>query len=332
MATYRRPVVGVAHQGLGVVRAVGVGEVVDRAVDVAVAARRSAPVRPGTESRDSVLSPMSPTQTSLSSERGERLDVLRVVGPAGDADRLAGGRVDGEDPAGVAGVVGGDDQAVDDREPAGLDDVVVLEGEHHLRLVHRRRRPRRAGTVRRRGRPGPAQPWRREQLGQLRVDAPGRDQVVVLAPERAALDRRAGAGGAEQGVARGVLALDELHDVDAVALQSHQRGPQRVGQGVGQPLAEDAVPGEHGVRRGGRRLAELRGHVVVAAGGGQHQRGLPLDRAGQRLVGRGVTGVQGQHHLGRRVERRRRRCCRPRTSRPGRARRRPSRCARGTAP
>ena len=63
------------------------------------------------------------------------------------------------------------------------------------------------------------------------------------------------------------------------------------------------MPGEHGVRRRGRRLAELRGHVVVATGGGQHQRGLPLDRAGQRFVGRRVAGVQGQHHLGRRVER-----------------------------
>ena len=147
----------------------------------------------------------------------------------------------------------------------------------------------------------------------------------------AARDRRAGAGRAEQGVARGVLALDELHDVDAVALQPHQRGPQRVGQGVGQPLAQDAVPGEHGVRRGRRRPAELRGHVVVAAGRGEHQRRLPLDRAGQRLVGRGVAGVQGEHHLGRSGRARPRRSCRPRTSRPGRARRRPPRCARATA-
>ena len=44
----------------------------------------------------------------------------------------------------------------------------------------------------------------------------------------------AGADRAEHGVARGVLALDELHDVDAVALQPQQRGPQRVGEGVGE--------------------------------------------------------------------------------------------------
>ena len=62
------------------------------------------------------------------------------------------------------------------------------------------------------------------------------------------------------------------------------------------------MPGEHRVRRGGRRLAQLRGHVVVAARRGEHQRGAPLDRPGERLVGRGVAGVQREHHLGRRVE------------------------------
>src|SRR4051794_9516059 len=44
-----------------------------------------------------------------------------------------------------------------------------------------------------------------EQLGQPRADAPGSDQVVVVAAERAARDGRSGAGGAEQGVAWGVL-------------------------------------------------------------------------------------------------------------------------------
>src|SRR3954447_5019055 len=96
-----------------------------------------------------------------------------------------------------------------------------------------------------------------EQLGQPRVDPPRPDQVVVLPPQRAALDRRAGAGGAEEGVAGGVLALDELHDVDPVALQPHQRRPERIGERVGQPLAKDAVPGEHGVRRRGGRAPQL---------------------------------------------------------------------------
>src|SRR4051794_20031870 len=71
------------------------------------------------------------------------------------------------------------------------------------------------------------------------ADAPGRDEVVVLRAHRATLDRPARADRAEHGVARGVLALDELDDVHAVALLAHEGGPQRVGQGVGEALAED---------------------------------------------------------------------------------------------
>ncbi len=59
------------------------------------------------------------------------------------------------------------------------------------------------------------------------------------------------------------------------------------------------MAGQHRVRRRGRGPAQLGGHVVVAAGSGEHQRRLPLHGAGQRLVGRGVAGVQGQHHVGR---------------------------------
>ena len=111
---------------------------------------RPAPRRPGRVSRDSGLSPMSPTQTEPSPPGASASTSLRVVAPAGGADGLPGGRVDGEDPAGVAGVVGGDHQAVDERQPAGLDDLGVLEGEHHLGdSVRPARRRRRAGTARR---------------------------------------------------------------------------------------------------------------------------------------------------------------------------------------
>ena len=96
-----------------------------------------------------------------------------------------------------------------------------------------------------------------------------------------------------------MLALDELHDVDAVALEPQQRGPDRVGHRVGEALAQDAVPGQGGVRRGRLLLAQLGGDVVVAAGRGEHQPGLPLDGPGQGLVGRGVAGVQGEDDVGR---------------------------------
>ena len=76
---------------------------------------------------------MSPTQTSPGPAGRERLDVGRVLAPVRDADGLARGRVDHEDAAGVAGVVGGDEEAVLTDQPAGLDDLRVLEGEDDRR-------------------------------------------------------------------------------------------------------------------------------------------------------------------------------------------------------
>src|SRR5262245_60434956 len=70
--------------------------------------------------------------------RGERLGVGRVVGPVGDTDRVAG-PVDGEDPSGVARVVGRDEQPVVDHERTRLDDRWVLEGEHLVPLGRGRR-------------------------------------------------------------------------------------------------------------------------------------------------------------------------------------------------
>ena len=49
-------------------------------------------------------------------------------------------------------------------------------------------------------------------------------------------------------------------------------------------------------------VAQLSRDVVVAAGCGQDEGGLPLHGAHERLVGGGVAGVQGEHDLGRRVE------------------------------
>ena len=62
------------------------------------------------------------------------------------------------------------------------------------------------------------------------------------------------------------------------------------------------MPGEGGVRRRGRRPAQLGRHVVVAAGGREHDRRLPAHGPGERVVGGGVAGVQRQHDVGGRVD------------------------------
>ncbi len=57
------------------------------------------------------------------------------------------------------------------------------------------------------------------------------------------------------------------------------------------------MPGEQGVRRRGRRPAQLGRYVVVAAGGGEHHGGVPVDRPGQGVIGGGVAGVQSQNDV-----------------------------------
>src|SRR5687768_14280909 len=87
------------------------------------------------------------------------------------------------------------------------------------------------------------------ELGQLGPDRPRRDQVVVLLADATALHPTSGAHRAQHRVARRVLALHELDHVDAIADQTQDRGTQGIGERVGEALAEDAVPGEEGVRR-----------------------------------------------------------------------------------
>ena len=83
---------------------------------------------------------------------------------------------------------------------------------------------------------------------------------------------------------------------------AQQLGTQRVGEGVREPLAQDAVAGQRGVRLGRGRGAQLRRDVVVAARRREDQRGVPRERAGQGVVGRRVARVERQHHVGVAVE------------------------------
>ena len=105
----------------------------------------------------------------------------------------------------------------------------------------------------------------------------------------------AGADRAEQGVARRVPALDELDDVDAVALHPQGRRPQRVGERVGEPLAQDAVADQEGVRR---RRATSCAATSWWQHGAASTSAASQRTAGQRVVGGGVAGVQREHDVG----------------------------------
>ena len=101
-----------------------------------------------------------------------------------------------------------------------------------------------------------------------------------------------------------MLGVDELHGVGAVAVQAQQVRAQGVGRGVQQPGAQDPVA-QHGsqggigaVDRATGTGVDLTAQVVVAARGGQHDLGPPGDGLGQGLVGRGVAGVEREHHVG----------------------------------
>ena len=154
--------------------------------------------------------------------RRQRLDVLGAVGPEGDADGLAGRGVDGEDAAGVAGVVDRVGAVALDHQPAGLDDLGVLEAEDLLAVaVHAGGRE----ADDERGEHGDGAEAAEEPLSHrsmptstasFGVTPQAGDELVVVA-RPIGESASPGAGRAQHRVARRVRALDELHDVDAIA-------------------------------------------------------------------------------------------------------------------
>jgi hypothetical protein len=138
-----------------------------------------------------------------------------------------------------------------------------------------------------------------EPVRERGADVPCRRQLRVLGPERLVGWPVPGVAalGAQQGVARRVPGVDELHDVDPVAGQPQQLGAEGVGEHVGEALPQDRVPHECGVRlgrgeAGGAGGGELTLHVVVAAGRGEEDGGAPGDGPGEGVVRSRVTGVQ----------------------------------------
>ena len=95
-----------------------------------------------------------------------------------------------------------------------------------------------------------------------------------------------------------MLTADELDDVGAVPLGRADVGAQRVGEEIAEPLTDDAVT--HQALETGRRCrgVDLGLQVVLAARCDEHDVGLPADRGGEGVVGRGVAGVQGDDEVG----------------------------------
>ena len=121
----------VHEQRLGVLRAARVGELVRGRLDLPVAAAHRHRHELHRAALDEVVAQVA-DQHLPRTPRRHRLDVDRVA-PRGGADGVAAG-VDGEHPAGVAGVVHRDEPAAPHHQAAGLDDVGVGERDRHLAL------------------------------------------------------------------------------------------------------------------------------------------------------------------------------------------------------
>ena len=131
-----------------------------------------------------------------------------------------------------------------------------------------------------------------EQPAERRVDPElGRERAVL--GERL---RRVTAGardGAEQDVLRRVLELDELEHLHVVADGAEQLGAGGVRHLGGEALAQRAVPEQ----RPERRALELGQELVLAAGHGEDHRRTGAHGAIERVVGRGVAGVQADDEI-----------------------------------
>src|SRR5262245_46764508 len=116
----------------------------------------------------------------------------------------------------------------------------------------------------------------------MRLNGPLPDEGGIF------LDELSGGGCAgpyrtDQDIARRVLGRDELDDVDPIAGQAQDGRAQRVRQHVGEPLAEDAMPGHQAVWRWGRGSPQLRLNVVMATRCSKDHRRLPADAARKRV-------------------------------------------------
>ena len=87
---------------------------------------------------------------------------------------------------------------------------------------------------------------------------------------------------------------DELEKLGSVALSLQVEGPQAVGEHGRLPLEQDAVV-EEGLHIGGD--LHVAAHLLLAAGGHDHDVGLRPDALVEGVVGGRIAGVQGDKHI-----------------------------------
>ena len=172
---------------------------------------------------------------------------------------------------------------------------------------------------------------REQRLEALLANAVERLEVGELAARALGLvAARAAAPRQDHLVLARVLERDELEHLRLVAAGLEQQRAHAVGHHLGFLAEVDAVPEQ---AREQARPRELRPELLVAARRADEDRGAGAQAEVDRVVGRGVAGVQGDHH----VDRRRARTCagrprrsegrRSRSARRRRCRRRPGRHA-----
>lgn len=106
---------------------------------------------------------------------------------------------------------------------------------------------------------------------------------------------RMGALGNDEEIFGGVLSGDEFENFGFVAGPLEEQGAERIGHELGLTFLKDSMAksvGEHG---GSNQLGT---NFLLAAGGNDQQAGPGVEAESERVIGGGITGVEGNEHVG----------------------------------
>jgi len=131
-----------------------------------------------------------------------------------------------------------------------------------------------------------------EKSFDTRLNAPERLQLPVLVYQLTPARLPSTPRPDHQILGRG-LGGHELDDLGAVPCDLQSERSERVGQDVGRPLLEDPVSQHRTVDLGGH----LSGQLLLTAGRGKDEGGLPGHSPRQGLIGRRIAGVQREHDV-----------------------------------